>query len=553
VPAVIGLAFLALPLAGLLVRAPWSTLPQRLTEAGVLAALRLSLVTATLATAVSLLLGVPLAWLLARTTFPGRRFVRALVAVPLVLPPVVGGVALLLVFGRRGLLGGWLDATFGISLPFTTAGVVVAEAFVAMPVLVISVEGALRGADARYEEAAATLGASRWTAFRRVTLPLIAPGVAAGAVLCWARALGDPGRPARPVDLAVSLDARLVVRRPGFSLDAVLTAAPGEVVALLGPNGAGKTTTLRALAGLIALDDGHVVLNDRRLDDPAIGAFTTPEHRRIGVVFQDYLLFPHMSALENVAFGPRSRGVPRGEARATAARWLDRVGLAEHARKRPRQLSGGQAQRVALARALATDPQLLLLDEPLAALDARTRLDTRARLRGHLAGFPGATVLVTHDPLDAMMLADRLVIVEDGRVVQTGDAAAITTRPRTDYVARLVGLNLYRGRSSGSTVLLPGGFTLTTATPSDGDVCVAFPPSAVALYAERPSGSPRNTWPATVVSVARHGDSLRIELAGPIPVAADVTPAAAVQLELAVGREVWASLKANEATSYPAS
>jgi molybdate transport system permease protein len=176
-----------------LIRAPWATLPQRLTEPGVLAALRLSLITATLATGVSLLLGVPLAWLLARTRFPGRRFARALVTVPLVLPPVVGGVALLLVFGRRGLLGGWLDATFGISLPFTTAGVVVAETFVAMPFLVISVEGALRGADARYEEAAATLGAGPWTAFRRVTLPLIAPGVAAGAVLCWARALGEFG------------------------------------------------------------------------------------------------------------------------------------------------------------------------------------------------------------------------------------------------------------------------------------------------------------------------------------------------------------------------
>jgi molybdate transport system permease protein len=193
VPALIGLAFLVLPLVGLLVRAPWTTLPQRLTEPGILTALRLSLLTATLATAVCLVLGVPLAWLLARTTFPGRRFVRALVTVPLVLPPVVGGVALLLVFGRRGLLGAWLDSTFGITLPFTTTGVVIAEAFVAMPFLVISVEGALRGADARYEEAAATLGASRWTAFRRVTLPLIAPGVAAGAVLCWARALGEFG------------------------------------------------------------------------------------------------------------------------------------------------------------------------------------------------------------------------------------------------------------------------------------------------------------------------------------------------------------------------
>ena len=192
-PALLGLAFLVLPLAGLIIRTPWATLPQRLTEPGVLTALGLSLQTATLATLLCMVLGVPLAWLLARADFPGRRLVRALVTVPLVLPPVVGGVALLLVFGRRGLIGSWLDAAFGITLPFTTAGVVLAEAFVAMPFLVIAVEGALRGADTRYEEAAATLGASRWTTFTRVTLPLVAPGIAAGAVLCWARALGEFG------------------------------------------------------------------------------------------------------------------------------------------------------------------------------------------------------------------------------------------------------------------------------------------------------------------------------------------------------------------------
>ncbi|WP_459801787.1 ABC transporter permease [Herbidospora sp. RD11066] len=187
------MAFLVLPLAGLLIRAPWSTLPQRLSEPQVLEALRLSLVTASIATFVCLVFGVPLAWLLARTDFPGRRLLRALVTVPLVLPPVVGGVALLLVLGRRGLIGQWLESVFGFSLPFTTAGVVVAEAFVAMPFLVIAVEGALRAADHRYEEAAATLGASRFTVFWRVTLPLVAPGVLAGAVLCWARALGEFG------------------------------------------------------------------------------------------------------------------------------------------------------------------------------------------------------------------------------------------------------------------------------------------------------------------------------------------------------------------------
>ena len=344
----------------------------------------------------------------------------------------------------------------------------------------------------------------------------------------------------------MSLDAHLVVRRDGFTLDAELRVEAGEVVALLGPNGAGKTTALRALAGLIALDDGHIELAGERIDG------TPPEHRHIGVVFQDYLLFPHLSALENVAFGPRCRGVPRARARTEAAELLGRVGLAEHVAKKPRQLSGGQAQRVALARALATGPRLLLLDEPLAALDARTRLDTRAHLRGHLAGHAGPTVLVTHDPLDAMMLADRLIIIEDGRVVQTGDAATITSRPRTDYVARLVGLNLYRGHADGDSVRVTDDFALITATPQQGEVFVAFPPSAVALYANRPEGSPRNTWQATVSAVSRHGDALRIELTGPIAVAADVTPAAAVQLELEPGRKVWASLKATEGTSYPA-
>jgi len=192
-PAIVGIAFLVLPMVGLLIRAPWSDLLVRLAEPEVGEALRLSLITATLATVVSMFFGIPIAWVLARSTIRGRSILRALVTVPLVLPPVVGGVALFLVLGRRGIIGGWLYESFGLSLPFTTAAVVIAETFVAMPFLVISVEGALRAADARFEDAAATLGAGGWSTFRRVTLPLVAPGIAAGAVLCWARALGEFG------------------------------------------------------------------------------------------------------------------------------------------------------------------------------------------------------------------------------------------------------------------------------------------------------------------------------------------------------------------------
>jgi molybdate transport system ATP-binding protein len=342
------------------------------------------------------------------------------------------------------------------------------------------------------------------------------------------------------------LDAHLVVDRGTFRVDVPLRIDAGEVVGLLGPNGAGKTTALRALAGLQPLTAGHVTLDGRELRS------TPTERRPIGVVFQDYLLFPHLTALDNVAFGVRRHGADRRTARREAADWLARVGLAEHARRKPRQLSGGQAQRVALARALAVHPRLLLLDEPLAALDARSRLETRAELQRHLAAHEGATLLVTHDPLDALVLADRLVIVEDGHVVQEGDAATITAHPRTDYVARLVGLNLYRGSAHGNTVHVTDRFALTVADPVQGDAFVAFPPSAVALHPRQPDGSPRNTWPATISGLQRHGDNLRVELAGPITAAADVTPAAAAHLHLAPGQAVWAAVKATETRAYPA-
>ena len=357
---------------------------------------------------------------------------------------------------------------------------------------------------------------------------------------------------ADPLHADPLLDAEVRVDREAFALDARIRVSAGEVVALLGPNGAGKTTALRTLAGLTPLTGGQITLDSRRLDEPAAGTFVPAEKRSIGVVFQDYLLFPHLSALDNVAFGLRCHGASRAEARTRAAEWLGHVGLAEYAHAKPRRLSGGQAQRVALARALAIGPSLLLLDEPLAALDARTRMDTRTHLHQHLAEHPGATLLVTHDPLDALILADRLVIVEEGRIVQEGDAATITACPRTDYVARLVGLNLYRGTADGHTTTLPGGFALTTAESQQGDVFVAFPPTALALHPTQPVGSPRNTWQGTITGIQRHGDNLRVQLAGPIDAAADVTPAAAAQLRLAVGGRIWVALKAAETRAYPA-
>ncbi|RZU19954.1 molybdate transport system ATP-binding protein [Kribbella rubisoli] len=352
----------------------------------------------------------------------------------------------------------------------------------------------------------------------------------------------------------MTLYADLQVTRGSFALSVDLTVEPGEVVALLGPNGAGKTTALRAIAGLLALDGGRIALDTSVWDEPP-RIFRTPDRRPIGVVFQDYLLFNHLSCLENVAFGLRARGVEKQTARAEAARWLETVGLSEYARTRPRALSGGQAQRVALARALATDPELLLLDEPLAALDASTTLHVRAELGQHLRRFEGRTLLVTHDPLDAMVLADRLVIIENGQVVQEGKPTEVAHRPRTNYVAQLVGLNLYRGTAAGTTVTLADNATITLAEPATGPVHVAFPPTAVSLYTTAPSGSPRNTWPAVVTGIEQHAHTVRVRLnaspTGPADLLADITPAAVADLHLTPGQTLQTTLKATEVHTYP--
>jgi len=348
----------------------------------------------------------------------------------------------------------------------------------------------------------------------------------------------------------LAADVRL--RLGELDLDAAVEVADGEVVALLGPNGAGKTTLLRAVAGLLAIDGGRIAVDGRVLDDPAADVFVPTSERPIGVVFQDYLLFPRLSALENVAFGLRARGVAKPEARRRAAAWLDRVGLADHAGARPKALSGGQAQRVALARALATEPQVLLLDEPLAALDARTKLHVRAELRHHLASFPGARLLVTHDPVDALVLADRIVVLEAGRVSQEGTTAEVARHPRSAYVAELVGVNLLVGAADGDrTVRLAGGAELVVAdTLPAAEVAVAVRPQAVTLSPAAPAGSARNAWPVRVVDFEADHDRVRVRLAGPPALVAEVTPASVADLGLAPGLALWASVKAVDLAVY---
>ncbi|MGC4949395.1 ABC transporter permease [Streptomyces sp. DT224] len=617
-PALLAVAFLLLPLAGILARTSWGELATHLTGESTTRALTLSLIVSGWALALSLVLGVPLAWLLARVDFPGKVFVRSLVLLPMVLPPTVGGVALLLGFGRRGLLGPWLEDWFGITLPFHTSGAVLAATFVAMPFLVISLEGALGGLRPRYEETAASLGASPVRVFFTVTLPMVAPGLAAGAALTWARALGefgatitfagnlpgttqtlplqvylllqddpeaatsvsllllviamavllalrgrwtgtppertrreagdDDSAPVREQPLPAPSDGELWSLRAevtGFD-ELTLDAEAGTTIAVVGPNGAGKTTLLRALLGLTPRGHARILLGGT--DVTAL-----PAHRRgIAWVPQDGALFPHLSTLANTAYGLRARGVPRAEARRTAQEWLDRLGVGHLAARRPAQVSGGQAQRVALARALAARPRLLLLDEPLAALDQTTRSRVRHTLRRHLDGFGGVCLIVTHDPVEAVALADRVLVLEDGRALQDAPPAEVTRHPRSPWVARMLGRNAWPGTATADGLEPSGGGHLVAADPlpPGAPALAVIAPEAVSVHREKPGGSPRNVWPGTVREITAGGSRLRVLVGSEHApdLVAEITPQAAAELSLADGVAVWTSVKATEVT-----
>ncbi|MEV0222636.1 ABC transporter permease [Streptomyces sp. NPDC050704] len=624
-PALLAIAFLVLPLAGILARTDWGDLGGHLTSPGTSQALKLSLVVSFWSLGLSLVLGVPLAWLLARVPFPGKSLVRSLVLLPMVLPPTVGGVALLLAFGRRGLLGPWLEDTFGITLPFHTSGAVLAATFVAMPFLIISLEGAIAGLRPLYEETAASLGASPLRVFATVTLPMVAPGLIAGAALTWARALGEfgatitfagnlPGttqtlplqvylllqeNPAAATSvslllLAIAMAVLIALRgrftgTPGstrpyavkspadedsspatgaaepvapdrelWSLHAevtgftqlVLDADPGTTIAVVGPNGAGKTTLLRALLGLTPR--AHAELRLGNTDVTRL-----PPHRRgVAWVPQDGALFPHLTALANTAYGPRAHGVPRAEARRTAQVWLDRLGVGHLAHRKPSQISGGQAGRVALARALAVRPRLLLLDEPLAALDQTTRAQVRHTLRRHLDGFGGVCLIVTHDPVEAVSLADRVLVLDEGRAVQDAVPAEVTRHPRSPWVARMLGRNAWPGTATADGLeLVDGGglFVVADPLPAGTEALAVIAPEAVAVHRDRPSGSPRNVWPGTVREITASGSRLRVLITSERApdVVAEITPQAAAELGLADGVSVWTSIKATETTVVP--
>ncbi|GAA3246887.1 ATP-binding cassette domain-containing protein [Pseudonocardia petroleophila] len=362
--------------------------------------------------------------------------------------------------------------------------------------------------------------------------------------------------------MSTGLEARIVVRRPAFTLDVSITAAPGEVLAVLGPNGAGKSTLLGVLSGLLRPDEGFVRVGDRVVTDTAAGVHVPPHRRGVGLLAQQALLFPHLSALDNIAFGPRARGMPRREAQERAEELLAGVDAAALGDRKPSQMSGGQQQRVALARALAPEPGLLLLDEPLAALDVDATPAMRALLRRVVRDGKRTAVLVTHSALDALVLADRVVVLTDGRVVEVGGTRDVLARPRSPFTARIAGLDLVPGVRDAAGLRTPDGLLVSGRADGVevGDAAVAvFPPSAVAVYASPPEGSPRNVLPVRLAAIEPRGDVVRLR-AGAAPggpawvdgLAADVTPAAVADLAVEPGADLWFVVKATEVAIHGA-
>lgn len=354
--------------------------------------------------------------------------------------------------------------------------------------------------------------------------------------------------------MTLELNATIAAR----ALEVSLTLNSGETLAIMGPNGAGKSSVVQMLAGLLKPDSGRAVLQGKPLFGISPGTTWLPPHERgLGVLAQDPLLFPHLSVLENVAFGPRSQGLGKADSRASAARWLREVDASELADRLPNQLSGGQAQRVALARALATEPELLLLDEPMAALDVNSAPFMRSLLKRVLAGR--SAIIVTHSVLDALLLADRIIVMDRGRIVESGPTATVLAHPRSTFAASLAGLNVLTGSIDGDVLrLLDGGrvagrpipaFAEAPQATGGPDGLAAFAPSAVSVFLTPPQGSPRNCFKVIIGELEPQGEQIRVR-AGAL--SADISPAAAAELDLHPGAAVYFVIKAAEVVLYPA-
>ena len=660
--AILGGCAIILPLVGMGTRVSWGQLPQLLATPSAQAALWLSIRTCLVSTVICVVLGVPLAALLSRS-WPGVRLARVLAVLPMTMPPVVAGIALLSTLGNRGILGAQLRQ-WGLPIAFSTTAVVIAQVFVSMPYLVVTLEAALRSRDQRVETTARSLGAGPWRVLAQITLPLAAPALARGTALALGRSLGEFGATiafagskegvTRTMPLAIYLErekdtatslalaavliglsflivaattvdwSRLVGSLPGGLLGRVGRAVPpspepssdggpgsgsssasspstapprgtgcgqdlqvafelkardvvvdlevgaGRTVALIGPNGSGKSTVCSVAAGLLDAESGRVVLGGRVLDGP--GEFVRAGRRRVALLSQDPEVFTHMSVLGNVVFALRCQGVSRAEATRRARAELAAVG-ADHLASRPGgALSGGQAARVALARALATGPRLLVLDEPMAALDVAARQEMR-RLVARRCAEEGLTLLlVTHDVLDLTALAEDVVVLDRGRVVEQGPTARILSAPRSDFVAHLTGTAVLTGVIDGDAeapgLRLPSGRVIhgrPREDAADGHVSeqghrdshdevlhpgapgiALVPPDAVALYRQAPHGSPRNVLTGRVTGLERSGAlvSVRLELEEGQRRSAAVTAGAVAELGITEGREVCCGIKA---------
>ena len=647
----LALCFLVLPLAFMLGRVNWATLSATLATDEAAAALALSLRTCAVALGVDLVLGVPAALLLSRP-WRGVRAARILVALPLSLPPVVAGIALLAAFGRRSTLGALLGGA-GLDIAFTTTAVVIAQVFVSLPFLIVTLESALRAREQGLDEMASSLGASPSRVFWQITLPTVLPGLGRGTALALARCLGEFGATltfagsmqgvtrtmplqiylAREsdADLALALgvvllgvaaavvaltetpwgrlssllSARQPSTRPGracardlpsgtgagvgaLSVDGgrTLTPAsgsddagagaapvrvagtveargwdvdaelrPGLVTAVVGHNGAGKSTLAQVIAGTLRVDSGTVSSGERVVDDAA--TFVPARRRGVAMVSQAPRIFTHMSVLSNVAFPLRVRGVGRAQARAAALAQLRAVGIADLANKRASDLSGGQAARVAIARALVFRPEVLILDEPTAALDVEATAQVSAVLRERLAGAGITTLLVSHDIAEVLSLASHMIVMGEGRIVEEGEPARVLASPASVFAARLAGLNIV----SGAPVARPGMVGVRVGdgalwAASDGvgpeeelaRVALTFPPEAVALSREEAHASPRSVLPGVVAGIDVDGSlvSVRVALAEGVSVTARVTAAAWSELGLDVGDSLWVSVKATQ-------